>query len=433
MSRRLLDAVSAVPAVEAASTAQDGPEPARGLADFARGAALLRRVEASAQASGIAPVDASALSELAGELHDRGASLFRTRLLSRVRQLALDTAAPGCSASTAVRNATEVFRRLPWPATQVRTSAVQVAQLSHAALEAATARGASPAAARLLVGAVRDALDVWRALAPEANGGGVGSVPGLAMLCSNDMDFLAINCLVLTARYRPLLPTPVRKDMSLSDTAAALCCAAADLRTAQVNRQTHIVQSFLEDALAFFASVREGEAPAAPHGRSAAEVSVRQVLHHLHHLQSAWASMVSGESLAGFLGAIIATAAEDLIAALVGSEDADNSREPRAGVEACAVILSSFCRGVSELHLAAHVDVDGDDRSDGALVASDDHRRGLDRARAVVALIDEMLAPSTAAEAEPSLEHGPVAEWEARSLRALCAAGRRRPGPGGQG
>ncbi|KAG8465880.1 hypothetical protein KFE25_005450 [Diacronema lutheri] len=261
-------------------------------------------------------------------------------------------------------------RALAFAPSDVSACVAPLLRTVHALLAAACDETCGDGAARLMLQTARDAIDLYRALVPHALGGGLGQVPGIAMVVSNDCAYLAHCCATLGAQYGPRLPRGLRAQSSFAPLVLALSGTAADLEAAQINRQRAIVGECVSGAVNWIddATVERGAGGElrTPRGHADAEGGVRRALHQLAHLSSVWlpslAPAVAGRALCAVAERALADLSGAVLRAAAAMGCADRSkresaRGPAAGLcayaAAIAALFAAALDGVAQLESGA--------------------------------------------------------------------------------
>jgi hypothetical protein len=368
--------------------------------------ALLEGLGADAAALGLAP-RADCLRAAAAALPGAAAGEWRTRVLDSVRQLAARAGLEPVDAGAGPADGTPVAAPdgqggppvEPWSAQarplacarcQVSASAPQLLAAVHGLLAAAAADGAAePGASALLLETARDALDLWRALAPAAlaRGGRLDGVPGAAALVVSDAAWLAHGAATLCAQYGARLPADLRAHAPLLASVLALRAAADCLLREQVSAQAALAADALAPALAWVRGGGEGEGGkgegADDEARAAeADASVRRLDHQLGRLAAVWLPTLADGAAGRALGAVAERPWAELARAALDAARAGELRAPHRRGDV-AQLLRAALDGAAEL--------EADARARGAGAAAG--ALGGSRARARLRAAHAALAP----------------------------------------
>ena len=314
---------------------------------LAKIASVLGKLETELQTLGLAP-PSSRLSQFASSLHWHLARRFSDGQLGRARHLLLSSGADSEAIGASGPPPSPLAQH--FPRCRVSRKARGVLAIAHALLRLACRCDAK--AAGLLYSRARDVLNLFTALcvSPESwdaahdtshtashntpdsalirgragqLDGEAPLVPHLALLLSNDLAFLANECLTLAVTYRAHLPAELAHVVRFTDLAPAMISLSEiELRRALAAQRSHFSE-LLSFARGFAAMGEDDESAAA------ARRATQQLAYELANLAHVWLgtlpTQLAAESLHALVDALLDEVAAQVLA--LRHVSASDSRE----------------------------------------------------------------------------------------------------------
>jgi len=200
-----------------------------------------------------------------------------------------------------------------FPACSVSQSVISLMELAHTGLRDACA--AQPFCAIRLFHTVRNVFEMWCAVTPTYHRTALETLPQQAAVVHNNAMYLAHQLVTLGFLYKEKLPESLQKhSLTFIDLVPRLREVGANVLLASMKRQREQLRQILTTA-GFISLSSDRRLP------SGAEQSIKQLVHHLSHLQRVWQPVLPPSIYAKCLGTLLNSALEELIQHITGLED----------------------------------------------------------------------------------------------------------------
>jgi len=200
-----------------------------------------------------------------------------------------------------------------FPACSVSQSVLSLMELAHRGL--ADACAAQPFCAIRLFHTVRNVFEMWCAVTPTYHRTALESLPQQAAVVHNNAMYLAHHLVTLGFLYKEKLHESLQKhSLTFIDLVPRLREVGANVLLDCMKRQREQLRQILTTA-GFTSLSNDRRLP------SGAEQSIKQVVHHLSHLQKVWQPVLPPSIYSKCLGTLLNSALEELIQHITGLED----------------------------------------------------------------------------------------------------------------